>query len=204
MEYTIRLVSTDEDRFAVYRFRYEIYVKEMGRKQVYADHDRRLVEDPLDWATSRLFVAREAKTNAIIGTVRTNYLRDGSVGGYEAHYRLPESPNLRSSISMTTRLMIEPRYRRTRLAIALAEATYAQALQDGIREDFIDCNSHLLSFFDRLGYRFSHSVEHPEYGMVDVMNLQFHDRSHFEAKRSPFLAILDRSLSDASGFGLAS
>lgn len=204
MEYTIRLASTEEDRLAVYRFRYEIYVEEMHRKQLYANHERRIVEDPIDWPSSRLFVATDTKTNAVIGTVRTNYLRGGSVQGYETLYRLSESSEHRDAVSITTRLMTDSKYRRTKLAVSLAEATYLQALQDGIREDYIDCNPHLISFFERLGYRLSHSVDHPEYGEVSVMRLHLRDRSHLEAKKSPFLPILDRYVPDSSSLDWAS
>jgi len=33
---------------AIYRFRYQIYVDEMGKRLSYADHEQRMLYDPLD------------------------------------------------------------------------------------------------------------------------------------------------------------
>ena len=39
-EIEIRTADTDEEREAVYRFRYAVYVEEMGRYRATADHAR--------------------------------------------------------------------------------------------------------------------------------------------------------------------
>ena len=54
MAYEVGLAETDEQKEAVYRFRYTVYVEEMGRYQGSADHaGRRLVEPEDDqWNSS--------------------------------------------------------------------------------------------------------------------------------------------------------
>ena len=48
MPLTIRQAETNKDRERVFRFRYEIYVEEMQRPQIYADHAARTVAEPFD------------------------------------------------------------------------------------------------------------------------------------------------------------
>lgn len=50
----IHLATTESDRNAVFRFRYEIYVREMKRFQKYADHGKGMIEEPLDKTRSSL------------------------------------------------------------------------------------------------------------------------------------------------------
>ena len=54
----IGLATTRDDREAIYRFRYRIYVEEMGRYGSIADHQgKRLVED--DDTAGHLIAARQ-------------------------------------------------------------------------------------------------------------------------------------------------
>src|SRR4051812_6581919 len=63
----IRHADSLDDRQRIFRFRYEIYVEEMGRHQKYADHSARTVVEPFD-ATGHLFLAMEG--DRIVGTAR--------------------------------------------------------------------------------------------------------------------------------------
>ena len=44
----IHLAETEEEKNAVYRFRYEIYVAEMGRYGAAADHDAKMLFEAED------------------------------------------------------------------------------------------------------------------------------------------------------------
>jgi len=79
----VKLVATDAEREAVYRFRYDIYVEEMGRQQQYADHTRRRVVEPFD-KTGHVFGA--FSHGQLIGTVRTNCARDSDLDYYTDLY----------------------------------------------------------------------------------------------------------------------
>ena len=48
MAYEAGLAETDEQKEAVYRFRYTVYVEEMGRYQGGADHTGRRLVEPED------------------------------------------------------------------------------------------------------------------------------------------------------------
>ena len=54
----IAIAETEDEKRAVYRFRYSIYVEEMGKYKSVADHERRMFSEPCD-AHSRIFYATE-------------------------------------------------------------------------------------------------------------------------------------------------
>jgi len=188
----IREARTPELREAVFRFRYDIYVREMARSQKDADHARGRIEDALD-ASAVLLAARDSATGLVTGTVRANVLGDGSIGTYGEIYRLDGlSSDERRATSITTRLMVERTRRGTVLAARLASALYECALDRGVEVDYCDCNAHLVPFFSHLGYRPLRMVAHPEYGHVTVMRLDIQDLPHLRRVDSPFAAVYER------------
>lgn len=189
----VRQVSDPTELERVYRFRYRIYVEEMGRPQAYADHLKKRIEDTLD-RTGYVFAAFEK--SEVVGTVRTNFVRDNNIGEYDRLYALDSVPgDVKPFASLTTRLMVAPRYRARLLAVQLACAVYSFGLREGIHVDFIDCNQHLVPFFSRLGYLpFRTDVNHPEYGRVHVMQLNLLDFGAFKRLRSPFRRILSAAV----------
>jgi hypothetical protein len=56
--------QSDAEREELFRFRYSIYVEEMGRYGRVADHDGRLVEPELLLKISRMLCGRLIKANA--------------------------------------------------------------------------------------------------------------------------------------------
>lgn len=185
---SVRLAAPGNDREAIFRLRYRVCVDEMASPQKDADHQRRRIEDALDRHGLILGAWRGAE---LIGTVRANLLRDGGIGLYRDLYGLDRLTYREfRHTSITTRLMVLPRMRHTRVAVGLATALYALGLNRGILFDHIDCNAHLVPFFTHLGYRIHRSAVHPEYGEVTVMRLNLIDSAHLQSVNSPFLAPL--------------
>ncbi|MEO0399223.1 MAG: GNAT family N-acyltransferase [Pseudomonadota bacterium] len=172
----------------LYRFRYKIYVEEMGRPQTYADHAAKTVKDPLD------SFAREAvafNDDEIIGCVRGNYLRDGDAGEYEAFYALDAlTPAEREKTSICTKVMVDKPYRGTSLAMKLLFLQYRMALDAGMDICIVDCNPPIDRQNARLGFKPLFEKDHPEYGRVHVMRLDMRDEAHLQAIRSPLAGIL--------------
>lgn len=182
--------ETEEQKEALFRFRYEIYVEEMQRPQRYADHDRRIIVDPLDEAAINLVGTAEGR---VVGAIRNNASVDGNLGEYEKFYEMQQvgKDEHPAKTSITTRLMIAPEHRRGRLAVRLASASYAVGLKRGVRWNFIDCNEHLVAFFLGLGWTaYVPPAVHPEYGLVHRMRLDLADLEHLEAVQSPFAKLL--------------
>jgi len=175
------------------KLRYQIYVAEMNRVQKYADHDTKLIVDPLD-ETAKIFSAEV--NGSFVGTVRLNFCRDGGMGNYPDFYAIDQSAEHWSRSSITTRLMVRPKYRGTRLPLRLAQATYGFGLRNNISWNYIDCNAPMLSFFEKLGYVEQFIKTHPEYGEVHCMRLELRDEAHLEGVGSPFLMSLRTHLAE--------
>jgi Acetyltransferase (GNAT) domain len=69
----IKLVTLPQECEEIYQFRYSIYVEEMSRIQIHADHEKKRVCDPLD-NYSNLFLA--CSDGCIVGTLRSSYSRN--------------------------------------------------------------------------------------------------------------------------------
>jgi hypothetical protein len=189
MAVEIRRVTTTADLDAVCRFRYRIYVGEMNRWQIYADHAKETTVEPLD-GTAVAFAAWDG--NDIGGTVRSNYLRSSDIGSYFKMYDLSSVPgNLLEDTSITTKLMVSAANRRSTLPVRLACAAYESGLNAGLKLDFIDCNANLVGFFSGLGYvPHREGLSHPEYGLVTVMRLEGTSLDLLARTRSPFYNLL--------------
>lgn len=189
MSIIIRQAETNEDRGRVFRFRYEVYVEEMKRRQAYANHDARIIEEPLD-KSGRIYLAEDDQ-GKVVGTVRSNYGRDTDFGYYVDLYQMRSvGRSYPDRVSITTKLMVAPEYRRGTLGARLCSKAYAQNLADGILFDFIDCNPHLEQIFHRFGYRhYMGRIQHPEYGDVLPLVLLVTDLEHLEQVGSPFARI---------------
>ena len=186
--------ASSAERDEVFEFWYRIYVQEMKRllDDPLTDHARQRVLDPLvDFGS--LLIARDAE-GTLVGTLLSTCAGRGRLGKYDQLYGLTTlSPDQRRQASITTKLMVDPRFRRTRLAMLMARRGYELLLEDGVDYDYIDCNDHLVPFFTRLGY-LPHlgRIEHPDYGTVNSMVISLRDRKHLQTVRSPFLRALPK------------
>ncbi len=191
MAVRIYSVQTPDEAHAVHRLRYEVYVEELQRTQLHADHGRRVIEEPLD-RTGHLLAASDG--DRIVGTLRINYARTSDLGDYSTLYQMDRVGAAHPAhTSIVTKLLVANDYRNTTLAYRLSMAVYRQALNDGILFDFIDVYPARVPFFERLGYCV-HVPEtvHAEFGTVAVMKLSMRDAQHFRRVGSPFLRHLQQ------------
>jgi CRP-like cAMP-binding protein/GNAT superfamily N-acetyltransferase len=183
MTLSIRIATTTAEKEAVFRLRYEIYVEEMGRRQTYADHERRRIEEPSD-ERGHLFLAEDG--GEVVATARMNFRRDGPLECEELYDTHKFSPFFPQAASMTTKLMVRPSHRNGGAAALVAMRAYEFARENGIRIDFIDTNPHLVRLYQQLGYRiYRDNIQHPDYGSVIPMVLLMEDLDNLERVRSP-------------------
>jgi CRP-like cAMP-binding protein len=168
MAYEVGLVETDEQREAVYRFRYSVYVEEMGRYQGSADHaGRRLVEPDDD--QSWIFYAR-ADDGEVVGTVRLSWGGSGFTERQIEEYRLDpflaEVPP--EHIAVGERLMVKPGLRGTGLVEEVMRCSRDIALAHDVRIQFGACEPHLLSLYlgDGLRTYSARNINTPEAGYL--------------------------------------
>lgn len=153
MAFEIGLAETDEDQEAVYRFRYRVYVEEMGKYRGIADHvGRRLVEpeDERSWN----FYAR-ADDGEIVGTARLSWggrgLTDRQIEEYRLATFLSEVPP--EHIAVGERVMVKPELRGTGLVEEVLDLSNDTGVAHDVRVQFGACEPHLLSLYIGRGRR---------------------------------------------------
>ncbi|WP_210321169.1 N-acyl amino acid synthase FeeM domain-containing protein [Aquibium microcysteis] len=166
---TIILADSDVLLECAYRFRYDVYVKGMGRRQIYADHAGERIVEPQD-EHGRTHIALDQHGH-VVATVRSNRADDPAMLYYRSVYKLGlfDFPDL-SKIQITTKLIVHPDHRNTPITYRLIRDFAVDGYRRGVQVNFIDCNRHLIPFFERLGY-FSYCGWrfHKEYGSVMPM-----------------------------------
>lgn len=107
----ICLAETEDEKGAVYRFRYDVYVEELGRYGAAADHENRRLVEPED-ATARIFYA--AQDGEVVATSRLSWGGDAPFSERPIeHYQL--APFLEElapeTIAVGERGMVKPALR---------------------------------------------------------------------------------------------
>ncbi len=167
MAFEVGLAESAEEKEAVYRFRYSVYVEEMGRYQQSADHvGRRLVEPEDD--ESFILYARDG--GEVVGTARMTWGGRGfsarQIDEYSLAVFLDELPN--EHIAVGERVMVSPHLRGTGLIDELMERRHHTALEHDVRIQFAACEPHLLSLYLGQGRRTyaTKNINTPEAGYL--------------------------------------
>jgi hypothetical protein len=191
------VADTAELKEAAYRFRYEIYVAHMGRRQLHADHVRRSICEPLD-KTGRTFVA--LRDGEVVGTIRSNRAHEPALAYYREFYQLERFGFTDLSlVQITTKLMVRPDLVRSGLSTRMIRHYAAHSAHQGVRVDFIDCNEPLIPMFSRLGYvSYCGWQVHKEYGSVRPMFLALDTVHRQRAIGSPICGAIERHVRDGA------
>jgi len=167
MPFEVGRAETTEEKEAVYRFRYSVYVEEMGRYQDTADHEgRRLVEpeDEHGW----IFFARDGDN--VVGTARLSWGGHGFSTRQIEEYSL--APFLASVppafLAVGERVMVMPKYRGSGLVDQLLDDRRQGAIAHDVRIQFSACEPHLLSLYLGQGRRTyaDRNINRPEAGYL--------------------------------------
>ncbi len=187
-ELVIKVAESDAEREAVYKFRYRIYCELLKRTQLYADHDRKRIVEPLDENGSVLVATINGRT---VGTLRINRADDPYATAYRNFYRMQEISGLNiNHCTITTKMMVDQENKMQAIGMKLAKYGFIHSKTRGSLIDFIDCNPPKEAYFRRLGYRYLFpQAIHPEFGLVTKMVLIFNDRRHLQNVRSPFASL---------------
>ena len=181
----IRQADTDEEWKRIFRFRYAIYIEEMGKPMPGADHEQRMLRDDFDARSSQLYIERDGD---IAGVLRIIWGRDGLPPAYVNWYGLDRFQQFSpSEISFTGRMMVAEKYRSSPLAASLAREAYRLGRERGVAFDFIHTTPPLVPFFERLGHRrYNGDFLDPDLGPRTPMVLVLEDLVHLERCQSPF------------------
>ena len=186
---TILLAVSEAERKEVYRFRYAVYVEEMGKSPPDANHERRVLMDRFD-ATAILYLLRDGE-GALVGTLRINHLA-ALESAQEALRPIPLEPLLEQAplknLSYTSRLMLRADWRGGSSLALLCNRIFADSLEEGIRFDLCHAHPGLIELYEQLGYRrFCAGITLPGVGYQVPMLLALRDRAHLRRCRSPLM-----------------
>lgn len=149
----MHLATTEAEKEAVYRFRYDVYVEEMGRYADAADHaNRRLVEPEDD--TARIWYA--ARDGEVVATHRLSWGGDGPftrrlIEHYQLAPFLEELPP--EALAVGERGMAAPKLRGTDVYQKLGQFSASFTEERRIQLVFGACEPHLLSMYLGQGCR---------------------------------------------------
>lgn len=185
----IHLARTQEEREAVYRFRYRIYVEELQREIGGVDHERRMVRDAEDDKPySHHFYA--GSVNNIEGVVRlrvwdADAMPPEMADKLSMHLFGPARARLRTS--EIGRFMIDPKRRGSLVLPSMARRTYEfLANEAGVDVSFCYCRPGLVDYYRRLGARpyGAELVDEPE-GMEVPLVSVLSDYAYYRQVKSP-------------------
>jgi len=183
----VLVATTPEERQAIYQFRYNVYVEEMGKNPRYANHAERLLKDELDDTATLLYLMVDGKMAA---TVRRNLLHLSSlpttlnqalqIDRFKAAFPA-------STLSFDSRFMVAPEWRNSFVAGLIVTEVYKMARQQGVQFDFSHASPWLVPFYENLGFRrYTDNFLDEDAGLQIPMVSLFEDIEHLRLVRSPF------------------
>ena len=170
----LHTAESEEEKEAVYRFRYEVYVEEMGRYRAVADHEGRRFREPED-DTARIFYA--AENGEVVATSRMNWGGDAPfTERLVDHYRL--GPFLAEldpeAMVVGERGMVKPGLRGSSIFMDLGKESSKFISEKRVQLIFGACEPHLLSLYVGRGSRTfaEKNISSPEAGyLIPIVNV---------------------------------
>ena len=158
----IAIAETEEERQAVYRLRYDVYVEEMGRYQTVADHANRMLYEEVDEQSRISYVAIDGE---VVATARLTWGGDAPfpqrmIDQYQLAPFLAELPP--AAIAVGERAMVRPHLRGTDLLLKLMINGISWVNDHRIQLIFGDCEPHLLNLYLGLGQRTYSRTQHQQ------------------------------------------
>lgn len=181
----------------------------MGKLLFEVDHRRQLISDSMDEWACHLYVRADSK---IVGTLRLNI---GNVSNFPPELRecfrldtfqgFPSSRFPDHKVSVTSKTMVAPEYRRSQAFYLLASRLYDTVRAQGGQFNFAGGASLMVSLYEQLGWRrYKSNFSVPDYGYMVPMVLVTEDIDHLRKVHSPLLRVarkLDNSPTAGEWFG---
>jgi predicted GNAT family N-acyltransferase len=197
MSYTLFRAVSPADKQAIYRFRYQIYIEELGKTHIPADGDGKLMYDEAD-DHAVLFYA--VAGDRLVATVRALSGVDGPFTDRDSAFLgIPGFARQfgHRKLAVIDRLIVDREWRKSGLAHEMMLATYLYGLEVGTRCGFISCEDQLLPLYLRYGFRAcGEPVSLLSGEKRHRLVLFLCDRQYLEKTKSPFLPHLPEALDD--------
>ena len=192
MEPVIAPAVTDEQKDAVFRFRYQVYVEEMHRYRSIADHRKRQLREDVDDRSRLYLVTDKGRT---VGALRFSWggdapFIDRHIVQYDLKPFLDCMPP--EQLVVGERFMVAPEYRGTDLLFRMFQTYLKFANDHRIQLIIGDCEPHLLNLYMGLGFRTytKRNVNSPETGYLIPLVMVPEDMGYMRRIGSPLLKVL--------------
>ena len=184
---------TAEEKEAIYRFRYHIYVDELKWTPPNADHDNKRLYDTLDEISDCYLLNTDGEP---AGTLRILHLdRVADPSPILNKYGMQPAQELFSPADMiiSGRFMLHPRLRHGKAILSLMGAAFENARERGARLNIADCSPYLLPLYEHLGFRrYADPFNDPDYGYKIPILMVMGDRDALLRYRSPLARVARR------------
>jgi N-acyl-L-homoserine lactone synthetase len=193
------LARSEEEREAIYRFRYRVYVDELGLSPPQADHERRRLADAHDQVGLSYGLMEEGGN--VVGSLRCIFMADvQDLAPFVAKFAM--EPAIRAfgvaAVATTSRFMLDPKLRQGMSILHLMRLAYEDARARGVRLNYGDCSPHMLPFYEGMGYRrYVAPYNDTAYGFKLPILMLVGDRRHFAAVRCPLARLAEAHSDDA-------
>ncbi len=181
---TVGIARTPEEARQCFALRYAAHVTD-GKRSHYLDHRAREVRDELDEIAT---IHTVSDGDRIIATMRSIWGGDALPQRYRDWFDLDDFRELdRREIAFTSRLIIDPAYRKSGALTMMLVDAYPHVRRKGVTVVFMHTSPKLIGMYERLGVqRFRDGVIDTDAG-CDVMMLLTADAHDWLASiRSPF------------------
>lgn len=196
-QFEVRLATTQEEREAIYRFRYKIYIEEKKKYHIPADHEQKRMYDEAD-AYSALYYILE--NGNMISSVRAMRGTDGAflqrdidffgIAEFEKYFPHKE-------LAIVNRLVVDANFRNTQVINETLIATYKGGINASTKICFIICDEWLLQRYEGFGSRiYGKPVELKNKMKRYRLLLILRDCEYLKKVKSPHLPYADRNLDD--------
>jgi hypothetical protein len=193
----VHIAESEEEREAVFRFRYSVYVEELGRKLGNADHRRRRVHDDEDDKPYTVLLYTADDEASLTGTIRVRHWRPGEVPEKDwTTFSMERFDGLSQlGTAEAGRLMIKPDHRGQLGLVSIGCAMYQLAATElAVDVGFINCATGLVRHYRLLGFRTYDGRLVPTPDGIEVPLVMFpSDRAYLEQVGSfltPFVEAL--------------
>lgn len=150
------------------RLRYRVYCDELGRQSPHADHTAKTIRDDFDDFGQTFLAIRSGET---VGTIRGNVSNEGQLGLLEDLYGMSASRFHPEKTCIATKFIVSKSERGGGVDLNLCAAVVGYAIEQELREAYIDCIPRLLPYYKFMRFKvtaekFLHYENGPSYPMV--------------------------------------
>ena len=194
MDFELRWAKTEEEKEAVYRLRYDLYVTDQGLFENVADHERRWLTDEYD-SVSRIALAEV--DGEVVGTIRVTFGSETTFSqGTRREYDFDRFGGVVDDrdIGTITRLLVREEFRGNgMIPFQLLWRAFECAAIHDLELLLGSCEPHLVNRYRTLGFQpYGKLYNHPTSGVLVPIAVVLGDVAHVRRIESPMVSALTR------------